>query len=576
MEYQDAMEIFSQCGLGAVLLSEDKRVLAINKTGDRLLHGNGNLVGSTMPEAAMPLCEEIEPVRYANIAFGEYLCRCSTPQLQNIPPNTQLILFRVATNDACHDMLISAFNGLSEAIILFDAEGRIYLLNDAAGNVDSLVTSDVLGKHVKEVYQMRDSKHPKVPEVIQDKQPRLNIRQHYTTCYGKNVDIVSNIFPIVQNGQTLGAFNVIQDWSTTSELHKQIIELQDKLLRATANTKGKGKNTLTAKYYFHDIIHISLVMNKLITKCQQIATSDSSVMIYGETGTGKELLTQSIHNASRRANAPFLAINCAAIPDNLLEGLLFGTEKGAYTGAESRAGLFEQANGGTLLLDEINSMSIILQAKLLRVLQDGMVRRVGGTKETHVDVRVLSNINIPPHQAIAEDKLRQDLFYRLGVVNITIPPLREHKEDIALLSKNFIVRFNKKLCRNVRNIDHSTLEYFKSYDWPGNIRELEHAIESAMNILPSDQSLITPDYIPEHILNSITLASPCKVSKVKENTGSISDTIQNIESEMFRNALLESNGNISKAARTLGISRQTFQYRMKRCGIDVNDFLNKR
>ena len=288
----------------------------------------------------------------------------------------------------------------------------------------------------------------------------------------------------------------------------------------------------------------------------------------GETGTGKELLAQSIHNASRRANGPFLAINCAAIPDNLLEGLLFGTEKGAYTGAESRAGLFEQANGGTLLLDEINSMNILLQSKLLRVLQDSMIRRVGGVKESHVDVRVLSNINIPPYQAIEENKLRHDLFYRLGVININIPPLRDHKEDIPLLSKNFILHFNQKLLKNVRNIDRATLELFNSYRWAGNIRELEHAIEHAMNILPDDQSVITPDYIPDHILSLAALPSH-EEGKVQENPRSLSSTRQNTESQMLRKALLENGGNVSKTARSLGISRQNLQYRFKRSGIDV-------
>ncbi len=575
MRYVDAMEILSQCGFGAVLVSEDNQILSINEAGDRLLHGGGNLVGSSMPESAALLCEESDQVRYVNIAFGEYLCRCATPKLSDLPPHTQMIVFRVATNEACHDMLISVLNRISEAVILFDAEGRVYLLNDAAVNMDSMVTSDVLGKHVSEVYHMLDDQLLGVPQVIRDKRPKLNLRQYYTTCFGKNVDIVANISPIVQNGQTLGVCNVMEDWSTTSELHKQIIDLQNKLLEQSATTGTKEKSVLTAKYQFSDIIHISSVMNKVVTRCQKIAQSDSSVMIYGETGTGKELLAQSIHNASRRSNGPFLAINCAAIPDNLLEGLLFGTEKGAYTGSERRVGLFEQANGGTLLLDEINSMNILLQSKLLRILQDGMIRRVGGVKEIHVDVRVLSNINIPPYQAIEENKLRRDLFYRLGVININIPPLREHKEDIPLLSKNFILRFNKKLLKNVRDIDNATLEIFNAYHWPGNVRELEHAIEYAMNILPNDRSFITKDYIPDHILNSAE--SPFYGEReVQENTRSLSSIMKNTEFHMLRKALLENGGNISKTARSFGMSRQNLQYHIKRSGINVKALLSEK
>lgn len=573
MNYEEALRVISQCGLGAVVVSKDKRILAINERGDCLLHGDGKLLGRPLPQKAAILYEETESPLYANIAFGEYLCRCPTPVLEELPAESELIVFRTAINDACHDMLVTALNGIQESVILFDEEGRIYLLNDAAVELDSIVTSDVLGKHVTEVYKVEEGQFLKVPEVIAEREPVMNFRQHYTTCFGKNVDIVADVLPIVQNGQTLGAFNVMQDWSATKALHRQILDLQSELLEKTT-VKTKTKNTLRAKFNFSDIIHISPVMNKMVARCKQIAKSDSSVMIYGETGTGKELLAQSIHNASKRAQGPFLAINCAAIPENLLEGLLFGTEEGAYTGAESRAGLFEQANGGTLLLDEINSMSIILQAKLLRVLQDGMVRRVGGLAETHVDVRVLSNINIPPYKAVEQNIIRQDLFYRLGVINISIPPLREHKEDIPLLTKNFIHRFNKKLERNVRNIDQATLSYFNAYDWPGNIRELQHAIESAMNILPNDQSLITIEYIPEHIVQSAKVVTKTE-HKIEEAGSSLNHTLQNVELQMFRNALLANKGNISRTARALGVSRQTLQYRIKRSGIDVKALLRE-
>lgn len=574
MDYTEAIRIISQCGLGAVLVSKEQKILAINETGDRLLHGKGNLIGKKLPEKATILYEACEtPPRYANIAFGEYLCRCGTPVLTDLPENSELIVFRVATNDACHDMLITVLNGLKESVILFDGEGRIYLLNDAAVELDSIVTSDVLGKHVTEVYQLEDGKYLKVPQVIQERQAAIDFRQRYTTCFGKKVDIVASVLPIVQNSQTLGAFNVMEDWSATNQLHKQIIDLQGKLINQPKYAQIKEQQKLNAKYHFSDIIHISHVMNKMVSRCQQIAQSDSSVMIYGETGTGKELLAQSIHNASKRSDGPFLAINCAAIPENLLEGLLFGTEAGAYTDAESRVGLFEQASGGTLLLDEINSMSVLLQAKLLRVLQDGMVRRVGGMTEKYVDVRVLSNINIPPQQAVEENIIRQDLFYRLGVINISIPPLNQHKEDIPLLAKNFIRRFNKKLGRNVRNIDQTTLSYFNGYDWPGNIRELEHAIESAMNILPNDYALITAEYIPEHILQAASRGIPQKNLEVVAAEESLNNTLQNVEDQMFRNALLANQGNISKTARSLGLSRQTLQYRLKRRGIDVKQLL---
>lgn len=252
---------------------------------------------------------------------------------------------------------------------------------------------------------------------------------------------------------------------------------------------------------------------------------------------------------------------------------MFGTERGAYTGAEQRAGLFEQADGGTLLLDEINSMNINLQSKLLRVLQEGMVRRVGGIDEIPIDVRVLSNINIPPHRAIAENKMRQDLFYRLGVININLPPLRERGEDIPILAKHFVMNYNKMLSKNVRNINKLTLKLFQKYQWPGNVRELQHAIEYAMNLLPDDLSMITPDYVPEYIYQGCGAALPT-VPAVKQGR-SLNGAIQDIEYGAICKVLQESGGNISEAARILKMSRQNLQYRIKRYQINIEELLRE-
>lgn len=567
MNYQEAMKMLSECGLGALLMDGETTILSVNETGRRLLGGQDGPEGKRLRDLAAPLCEEPGKGKYASPGFAKYLLRCPTPDVADLPEHAQLVVFRDAINDACHDMLMNVVNQISEAVILCDAQNRIWMLNDAAVKMDSIVTQDVYGETMENVYTTRDGTELLVPRAIESRRPLLNVRQYYTTRYGKNVDIVSNNYPIVQNGQTLGGFSVMEDWSTVDSLHKQIIDLQEKLTDRSASTRQKTRSALSAKYQFNDIIHISPAMNSVMAKCRQVAKSDSSVMIYGETGTGKELFAQSIHNESPRADGPFLAINCAAIPENLLESLLFGTEKGAYTGAERRPGLFEQASSGTLLLDEINSMPINLQSKLLRVLQDGMIRRVGGMNEIHVDVRVLSNINIPPYQAIAENKLRRDLFYRLGVVNINVPPLRERREDIPLLAKHFIMRCNRKLVRNVRSIDRDTLERFRTYSWPGNVRELQHAIEHAMNILPNDASVITAEYIPEHILVEETAAQQTP------KQDSLSGAIHNLEYSAICKVLRENGGNISESARVLGMSRQNLQYRIKRYKIDMQALL---
>lgn len=572
MDYREVMRTLSECGLGAVLLSAEGVIRAVNEAGDRLLHGNGALQGKRLDEIAAPLCTETEKPVYANIVFGEYLVRLKTPSADGMAAGDRLIAFRDATNDACHDMLIGALNGLSEAVLICDAESRIWLYNDTAVDMDSIVTHDVRGQRVDEVYSMLDGTKVMMPQVIGDRQPRRNVRQKYQTRFGRSVDVVCNLLPLVQNGQVLGGVNIMGDWSTIDSLHKQIIDLQDKLLDRGPAEKPKAKNVLSAKYAFADIIHISDVMEEVVARCKQAAKTDSSVMIYGETGTGKELFAQSMHNESPRANGPFLAINCAAIPENLLESLLFGTEKGAYTGAERRPGLFEQADGGTLLLDELNSMHINLQSKLLRVLQDGVIRRVGGMSEIQVNVRVLSNINIPPYQAIAENRLRRDLFYRLGVVNINVPPLRERREDIPLLSKRFIIQYNEKLGRSVRDLDQDALERFRTYSWPGNVRELQHAIEHAMNVLPDDQCMISLAYLPEHIAAGQP-PQTARTRPVERQNAPLGRTMQELERQSVCNALRESGGNISQAARLLQMSRQNLQYRIRRYQIDVDALL---
>lgn len=598
MDYLSILETLSQCGIGALVLSQDGRILSVNQMGDHLLHGNHRLVGQQLAHIAPTLCEEHDAPYYINIGFGEYLIRNPTPQARNLPEGAQLIAFRNANIDVEHDMYRSILNSISEAVILCDAESRISFLNDTAVRLDSIDTQDVRGETVMDVYTMLNDEEMSIPKVIREKRAKCNHRQEYKTCYGKQVCNVAATFPIMQNGQILGAFNVFKDWDETDKLHRKILDLQEKLLQQEQISGHGKKSSLSAQYTFNDIICNSANMHKIIEQCQQVAQFDSSVMFYGETGTGKELFAQSIHNASHRANKSFLAINCAALPENLLESIMFGTEKGAYTNAENRAGLFEQANHGTLLLDELNSMDIKLQAKLLRVLQEGTVRRVGGSKEFHVDVRVLSTLNVPPHLAIAEGTLRKDLFYRLGAVYIEIPPLRNRVEDILLLAKYFIMDYNHKLSRNVAGIDTETLAIFKTYQWPGNVRELQHAIEHAMNILPDNQSILLPQHFPKHIaaafhqtaqlepderhrsdnspttedyqfdptaqwLQTMQTAVPSKVDE------SLNNRIQNMERETICQVLRQTNGNVTQAARILKMPRQNLHYRLKRYQIDV-------
>lgn len=249
------------------------------------------------------------------------------------------------------------------------------------------------------------------------------------------------------------------------------------------------------KMTFEDIIGEGIEFKKAILMAKRAAALDLPVLLLGETGTGKELFARAIHSQGKRASKVYLAENCGAIPKNLVEGIFFGTEKGAFTQATTRMGLFELADGGTLLLDELNSMPLDLQAKLLRTLQEGTIRRVGGVKEIPINVRVIAAMNENPEQMILNGTLRRDLFYRLNVIRIEIPPLRKHKEDIPLYIEHFLRKYNHKYEKKYNTITADALNELQNREYPGNVRELENIIESAVAMSDDTQILDLKDFI---------------------------------------------------------------------------------
>ena len=305
-------------------------------------------------------------------------------------------------------------------------------------------------------------------------------------------------------------------------------------------------------------------------KIRMVANTNSSVLIYGETGVGKELVAQSIHALSDRKNKKFVSQNCAAIPDNLLESILFGTVKGAYTGAENRPGLFELAKGGTLFLDEINSMNISVQAKILKAIEDKEVTRIGGISPIETDVRILSATNENPMDCIENKKLRRDLFYRLSVVEIDIEPLRCRREDIKFLTDYFINQNNTRMNRAIIGVDEEVEKIFDSYEWPGNIRELKNILEGAFNVATS--RTIKKEFLPGYIIpssytsRSIHEKKQIPVWEEGENF-SIENAVQEYEKELIT-AAVESSESLAEAAAKLGISRQNLNYKLKKYSLN--------
>jgi DNA-binding NtrC family response regulator len=307
-------------------------------------------------------------------------------------------------------------------------------------------------------------------------------------------------------------------------------------------------------------IGVSRPMREIYELISQISSSDASVFITGESGTGKELAARTIHEQSSRRRGPFIAINAAAIPENLLESEVFGHEKGAFTGASgARQGCFELADHGTLFLDEIVEMPVALQPKLLRVLEDGIVRRVGGSQELHVDVRVLAASNQEPKRALEIKKLRDDLYYRLNVFTVTLPPLRDRKEDISLLVRAFIQEFNKKHNAQIESCRGETLELLNAYSWPGNVRELRNILERA--VILAKGAWIEPAHLPAYIYNP--LASGIRPHASRTHGMAAAEA----EKALILQTLQETGNNKAEAARRLGLDVKTIRNKLKTYGI---------
>lgn len=397
-------------------------------------------------------------------------------------------------------------------------------------------------------------------KVIRTGEPIYNQHQSYYNIRGMLIDMVNTTLPINVDGKLVGAVEIAKDLTKVKQLSEKLIDLQARV--ETAQRQKKPANNQTgAQYHVTDIITNDPHVERLKEKALKVAATSSPILIYGETGTGKELLVQSIHNASPRKSGAFIAQNCAAIPSSLLEGILFGTAKGSYTGAVDRPGLFELADGGTLFLDEINSMPLDIQAKLLRVLENGVIRRVGATKEHRVDVRIIAAMNEPADVCLREKTLRTDLYYRLNVINLSIPPLRARKGDIPLLTDHFIQKYNFLFGKLVTKADEEVKKAFARYDWPGNVRELEHAVESAMNMMDGD--IISIEHIPPHIAGSAPVPEQAAAVTLQPLRKALAET----EEQLIRQALEETDGNIQQAAKLLDIPRQTLQYKLSKLNI---------
>ncbi|KHF39208.1 sigma-54 interaction domain-containing protein [Halalkalibacter okhensis] len=451
-------------------------------------------------------------------------------------------------------------NQIDVGIQVVDSKGKTIIYNNKKMQLEWMNSKEVLHKNILDVFTFENEQDSRLLQALEDGKTVKNAKQTYYNKDGKKITTINHTFPITSNHEIIGAVELANDITKYERLKENVL-------------KSGG-----TRYTFESIIGTSPAIKEVIELSKRAARTSSSILIVGETGTGKEVFAQSIHHASDRSNGPFITQNCAAIPDSLLESLLFGTKKGAFTGAIESPGLFEQAEGGTLLLDEINSLNPALQAKLLRALQEKTIRRVGDTKDKKVDVRIIATMNEDPIEAITNKHLRKDLYYRLSVVSLFIPPLKDRKEDIDLLVTTFIEKYNRLFQMDIQGIDDEVLRAFYQYNWPGNVRELEHIIEGAMNLITDGVASIHFSSLPFHFINKPNV--PIKVPEnqtsihygaIAESNKKLKDLLVEVESTYIQETLLKHKHNVTKTANSLGISRQCLQYRLRKFNLSESN-----
>lgn len=413
-----------------------------------------------------------------------------------------------------------------------------------------LKPEEIIGKNITVFYQDFTEHNSTILKTIASGEPLLNIEQNLITALGNKVVSVSSTFPIIKEGTVLGAIEFSNHHYTKKNIHS---------INKISNNKIYRKNNTT--YTIDNLITNNTKLLEIKDRIHKISQTNSTVMLTGETGTGKEIVAQSIHNLSERYTSPFISFNCSAIPETLIESTLFGTVKGSFTGAEDMPGLFEQANNGTLFLDEINSLPIHLQVKLLKVIEDRQIRRIGGKKNINLNIRLISATNENPEVLIKENRLRIDLFYRLCIVQIDLPTLNERKEDIELLLWHYIDFYNDNMNIQITEVDSSVIKIFKKYNWPGNIRELRNAIETAYN--NTSNSKISVEDIPQRISNILINQKEVNVYQSTEKI-SLKEKQDHFEKELLKESFERNDKSITATAKDLKISKQSLNYKLQK------------
>ncbi|NOZ04341.1 MAG: GAF domain-containing protein [FCB group bacterium] len=486
---------------------------------------------------------------------------------KNIKEIVRPVLKVVAEHMGLSRAALTILNRTTNEIFIEDAYG-LSVEERARGRYK--VGEGITGKVVASGRPMIIPKISEEPQFLDRTEARKNLNKS---------DISFICVPIKLSGEVIGAFSVdrlfddsfsleddVRLLSIIASMIAQSVRVYQSLQEERLYLQEENQrlqNEVKDVFRPANIIGNAKRMKEMYALIERVSSTDTTVFIYGESGVGKELVAAAIHYNSNRADKPFIKVNCAAFPDSLVESELFGHEKGSFTGAvATRKGRFESANGGTLLLDEIGDLSLVTQVKLLRVLQEKEFERIGSNTTIKTDVRIIAATNRDIEELISKRLFRQDLFYRLNVFPIHVPPLRQRKSDIMLLADHFVEKYSKKLGHRVKRITTSAIDMMMSYHWPGNVRELENAMERA--VLLSTDGVIHAYHMPPSLQTAETSGTVCR--------STLATILSNVERDLIIDALKSTKGNMSKATKILGISERIMGLRVKKYGINPKNY----
>lgn len=455
-------------------------------------------------------------------------------------------------------ILNSIMEKFNEAVIAIDSKGKIFYMNSAYSRILGVPMRKIIGRQIQQVEPGSELQN------VLDTEISVVKERQYIKTLDKYVSV--NIFPVIQDRKLKAAASIFSDSTAVVKLGQEVEKANE--IAMSYRRQVEAHNGLLK----FEVIGKNPEFLKVVSQAQVVANTDVPVLIRGESGVGKEVIAKVIHANSERKDKPMIMVNCAAIPESLIESELFGYEEGTFTGAKSggKMGKFELANEGTLFLDEIGDMPLAMQSKLLRVLQDGQIEKIGRQKNIPVDIRIIAATNQPLEDMIKEKTFRQDLYFRLNIVETEIPPLRNRIDDIGLLAHHFLKKYNKKYKRSIF-FSHEVLSFFHSYKWPGNVRELQNCIEYA--VIMCKEGIFELTHLPPHMKESadVTDVTGKKENKIQYKKKKLKDAVKDFEKEMILEAISASEDNRSKAMKLLGVSRRTFYRKLKDYNIDSGE-----